>query len=146
MMLEQKIQDVLGPQTVLRMSVESSVTDAAKKMAEKHVGAMLVCKGEDVCGIFTERDMLERVIAPGLAADKTTLGDVMTPDPVSVTPRDTLLSAVFTMKQQLSRHLLVKEDEEVVGIISVRDILRSVVDTIAEDQQRLDHLWQGFPV
>lgn len=145
-MLEQTIQDVLGPQIILRMSLEASVTDAAKMMAEHHVGAMLVCKDDDICGIFTERDMLERVVAPGLAADDTRLGDVMTADPVAIGPLDTLLSAVSTMKEQRSRHLLVKDGGLVIGIISVRDVLRCVVDTRTEDQQRLNHLWQGFPV
>ena len=145
-MLEQKIEDVLGMQTLLRMSADSSVTSAAKVMADNHVGAMLVSEGDEVCGIFTERDLLERVVAPGLPAYSTPLRSVMTGNPVSISPQDTLLSAVISMRQQLTRHLLVKRAGEVVGILSVRDVLRAVVDTMTEDQQRLDYLWQGFPV
>ena len=145
-MLEQKIEDVLGMQTLLRMSADSSVTSAAKVMADNHVGAMLVSDGDEVCGIFTERDLLERVVAPGLPAYSTPLRAVMTGNPASIAPQDTLLSAVISMRQHLTRHLLVKRAGEVVGIVSVRDILRAVVDTMTEDQQRLDYLWQGFPV
>ena len=145
-MLEQKIEDVLGMQTLLRMSADSSVTSAAKVMADNHVGAMLVSEGDEIAGIFTERDLLERVVAPGLPAYSTPLRSVMTSNPVSISPQDTLLSAVISMRQQLTRHLLVKRAGEVVGILSVRDVLRAVVDTMTEDQQRLDYLWQGFPV
>lgn len=145
-MLEQRIEDVLGPQTLLRMSADSSVTSAAKVMADHHVGAMLVSEGDEISGIFTERDLLERVVAPGLPAYSTPLRAVMTHSPASIAPQDTLLTAVISMRQHLTRHLLVKKAGEVVGIVSVRDILRAVVDTMTEDQQRLDHLWQGFPV
>ncbi len=146
MMLERKIQQVLGLQEVVSTSPETSATDAAKKMAEHHVGAILVGNADEASGIFTDRDMLERVVASGLAADRTALRDVMTPDPVFVSPGDTLLTAMMTMKQQRSRYVLIKEGGQVVGIISVVDILRAVVDTRAEDSHQFDHLWQGFPV
>ena len=90
--------------------------------------------------------MLERVVASGLAADRTVLSDVMTPDPVFVSPEDTLLTAMMSMKEQRSRYVLIRDGGRVVGIISVVDILRSVVDTKPEDAHKFDHLWQGFPV
>lgn len=145
-MLEQTIRDMVISQKVLSMSPEATVTEAAKKMQESHVGAMVIRIADQICGIFTERDMLERVVAPGLDATNTALRDVMTPDPVAVTPEDTLLSAIQIMKDRRTRHLLVKDGAQVVGIISVRDILRSVVEIRAEESHRFDHLWQGFPI
>ena len=145
-MLEQKIRDSVISQDVLSTSPESTVTEAAKKMVEFHVGAMLVLESDRICGIFTERDMLERVAAPGLAAESTPLRDVMTPDPGSVTPDDTLRSAMEVMKERRTRHLLVKEGGRVTGIISVVDILRTVVGARDEQAHRFEHLWEGFPV
>jgi len=145
-MLQRKIVELIGDQELLRMPVEASVTEAAKRMAKRHIGAMLVCEGEEMCGIFTDRDMLERVVAAGLAPGETPLREVMTPDPVSIGPGGTVLEAIFTMKAQMTRHLLVKDGGRVVGIISVRDLLRSVVDENVEERQQFDDLWEGFPV
>jgi len=145
-MLENKIQELLGSQEVVSTSPDSSVTDAAKKMAEHRVGAILVGNTDEVSGLFTERDMLERVIASGLAADRTPLSDVMTPARTFLSPGDTLLTAMLAMKKQRSRYVLVKGDDHVVGIISVVDILRAAVDTKTEDPHQFDHLWHGFPV
>ncbi|MGI9384177.1 MAG: CBS domain-containing protein [Methyloligellaceae bacterium] len=145
-MLEQKIQDVLGSQEVVRTSPESSVTEAAKIMAESHVGAILVGNVDDIFGIFTERDMLERVVIPGLAADETALREVLTPEAVFVSPSDTMHAAMLIMKQQRSRYVLVKDGGQVVGIISVVDVLRAVLDEGAEEANKFDHLWQGIPI
>ena len=145
-MLEQKIQEMLGSQEVVRTSPEASATDAAKKMAEHHVGAILVGNADEISGIFTDRDMLERVVASGLAADSTVLSDVMTPNPAFVSSGDTLFTAMMTMKKQRSRYVLIKDGGQAVGIISVVDILRAAVNTRTEDPHQFDHLWQGFPV
>lgn len=145
-MLEQKVQEVLGSQEVVRASPELSITDAAKKMAQHHVGAILVGNDDEIRGIFTVRDMLERVVASGLAADRTVLADVMTPDPAFVGTEDSLLAAMTSMKEQRSRYVLIKDGGRVVGIISVVDILRAVVDSEAEEAHKFDHLWSGFPI
>ena len=145
-MLESKVADVIGKQDLLQLSADTSVAEAAKQMAARHVGAMLVCEGEALRGIFTERDMLERVVAADLAPGATTLKEVMTPDPASIAAEETLLQAIFAMKERLTRHLLVTRGEDLVGIVSVRDLLRAVVDSRLEERQRFDDLWDGFPV
>ena len=145
-MLDRNIVEVIGNQDLLRMAVEDSVAEAARKMTDYHVGAMLVCEGEETCGIFTERDMLERVVAEGLPPGDTPLRDVMTPHPAAIAAGDTVLDAIFAMKEHRSRHLLVKGGDAIVGIVSVRDVLRSVVEDRIEEEQRLVDLWQGFPV
>lgn len=145
-MLDSKVADVIGKQELLRLPLDTSVAEAAKRMAERHVGAMLVCEGEAMCGIFTERDMLERVVAADLSPGATLLKDVMTPDPASIAAGDTLLDAIFAMKERLTRHLLVERGDEVVGIVSVRDLLRAMVDSRLEERQQVTDLWEGFPV
>ncbi len=145
-MLERKIAEVMGTQELLQLSPDTSVAEAAKRMAKHHVGAMLVCEGEAMCGIFTERDMLERVVAADLSPGSTLLKEVMTPDPASIAAHATLLQAIFAMKTHLTRHLLVRRGDDLIGIVSVRDLLRAVVDSRLEERQRVADLWDGFPV
>lgn len=145
-MLDSKVADLIGKQELLRLPPETSVAEAAKRMAERHVGAMLVCEGEAMRGIFTERDMLERVVAADRSPGATLLREVMTPDPASIAADGTLLQAIFAMRERLTRHLLVERGDQVVGIVSVRDLLRAVVDSRLDDRRRLDDLWDGFPV
>jgi len=145
-MLDRNIVEVIGKQDLLRMDVGDSVAAAARKMTDYHVGAMLVCEDGETCGIFTERDMLERVVAEGLPSDDTPLRDVMTPHPAAVAAGETVLDAIFAMREHRSRHLLVRDGEQIVGIVSVRDVLRSVVEDRMAEEQRLVDLWQGFPV
>jgi len=146
-MLDREIHSLIENQKLLHMAAGASVAEAAARMADTHVGAMLVIDGTDtVCGIFTERDALVRVVAAGLNPRTTSLGEVMTPNPAAVNPDDTILSVIFAMKQNRSRHLLVKRGETVLGVVSVRDLLRSLVDDTLEERQILDDLWYGSPV
>lgn len=145
-MLDSPVADAIGEQDLLRLSPDTSVATAARRMAERHVGAMLVCEGGTMQGIFTERDLLERVVAAGRPPETTLLVDVMTPDPASIGRSESLLQAIFAMKERRTRHLLVKHDGEVVGIVSVRDLFRALVQASIEERRRLDDLWEGFPV
>ena len=131
---------------LLQLPPETSVRAAAELMAGRHVGAVLVTAADQLRGIFTERDSLERVVAAGLSPDNTALEAVMTEDPVSIGPDDSVLSAIFTMKEQRTRHLTVRDGGRVIGIISVRDLLRAVVDEKQESRHQLSDLWDGFPV
>lgn len=145
-MLERTIASLIKGQDLLRLPGETTVREAARQMSARHVGAILVREADKDCGVFTERDMLDRVVAGGLPPDDTLLRDVMTPNPAFIGPEDTVRAAIFAMKRQRSRHLMVKERGEVFAIVSVRDLLRSVVEESAENQQVLDDLWEGFPV
>lgn len=145
-MLKHEIARFIASQDLLRMSPTSSVANAAARMAERHLGAVIVADGEDQLGIFTERDMLEKVVAIGRAPKDTVLGDVMTLDPASIAPTDTVLDAIFAMKEHRSRHLLVRANGNTIGILSVRDILRAVIVEHTEDHRLFDNLWEGFPV
>lgn len=104
---------------------EASVLDAAKLMNEQRIGALVVTSGEKVVGIFTERDILNRVVADGKEPGVTKIGDVMT-SPMAVCRRDTSLGecrAVMTTKR--IRHLPVVEEGKLYGMISSGDILAS---------------------
>ena len=145
-MLDSRVGDVIGQQELLRLTLATSVAEAAKRMAERHVGAVLVCEGETIRGIFTERDMLERVVAGDRPPGATLLQEVMTANPASITSEGTLLEAIFAMRERMTRHLLVTHGGEVDGIVSVHDLLRAVVDDSLEERQQVEDLWDGFPV
>ncbi len=145
-MLDRKIAGLIQGQELLLLPGETMVREAARQMSARHIGAILVRDGGETSGIFTERDMLDRIVAGGRSPDETKLKDVMTPDPAFIGPNDSVRSAIFAMKKQRSRHLLVKDRGEVLAIVSVRDLLRSVVEESTDNERVLDDLWQGFPV
>jgi len=129
--LERKGTDVA---TVDRLA---TVFDAAKLMNERRIGALVVTDGDRVVGIFTERDILNRVVAAGRQPGDTTVGDVMT-SPMACCRRDTQLTeckAVMTQKR--IRHLPVVEEGKLFGLISAGDILAGEV---ADQQATIEYL------
>src|SRR5688572_28235082 len=92
------------------------VADAVRLMREKRVGCVLVCEQRRIVGIFTERDLLRRVLAPGKALT-TPIEECMTPDPVTVHPKDSIGCAIKRMQKGGYRHLPVVIDEKPVGIL-----------------------------
>jgi CBS domain-containing protein len=104
---------------------EASVTDAAKLMTSRRVGAALVFTGERLAGILTERDVL-RAVAEGRL--DTTAADAMTPHPETVEPDESTAQAATLMIHGGFRHLPVVEQGAVVGIVSIRDLMRIVLD------------------
>lgn len=115
----------------------TTVSIAAKRMAEKRVGAILVVEGERLVGIFTERDALFRVIARGLDPQATFLADVMTPEPKTIFPDKSFGQAMMVMHDNHFRHLPVIENGKPVGIVSARDALDpDLEEFVAEERRR----------
>ena len=116
---------------VATIDCNATILDAAKEMNERRIGALVVTSGDKAVGIFTERDVLIRVVAAGRDPKETKIEGVMT-SPMAVCRRDTPMAecrAVMTKKR--IRHLPVVEEGKLYGIISSGDILASEV----EDQQ-----------
>lgn len=116
---------------------EATVLDAAKKMNDRRIGALVVTSGDRAVGIFTERDVLIRVVAAGRDPKTTAVEGVMT-SPMAVCRRDTPLAdcrAIMTTKR--IRHLPVVEEGKLYGIISSGDILASEV---ADQKQTIEYL------
>jgi CBS domain-containing protein len=110
---------------VVYTSPETSVAEAVLEMARKKVGSILVLEdGSHLAGIFTERDLLERVVARDLDPKTTRIGDVMTRNVIRVsatTPRSEVLQI---MNSNHIRHIPICDGEQVLGVISLRDVLR----------------------
>ena len=110
------------------LSVEPTVslTEVARRMVAKDVGAALVMQGGRLAGILTERDVL-RAVADGVAGE-TTVGDWMTRDPDTLEPGESTEHAAVLMIHGGFRHLPVTDGDEVVGMLSIRDLMRIVLE------------------
>ncbi len=129
------VPDLVSNQTLASLPPTATVRDATRVMAERHIGAVLVAVDGRLQGIFTERDVLARVVAAGLDPDDTALGGVMTPNPDTVGPNDTALEALRRMSERGYRHLPVVDGNQLVGIVSIRDLYAAVNKELAEDLQ-----------
>jgi CBS domain-containing protein len=114
---------------LLTVSAATPVGEAAKEMDERSVGAVLVLADGRLEGVFTERDVL-RAVARG-QVEGATVGDFMTPHPETIEPDDTTEHAAVLMIHGGFRHLPVVDGGTVVGILSIRDLMRAVLDDAA---------------
>ena len=114
-----------------------AVFDALKSLAEYGVGAVLVMEGEQMVGVFSERDYTRKVALLGRNSRETLVRDIMTADVISVTPTTGTRACMALMSQKKIRHLPVLEGQTVVGMISIRDIMD---DIIADHEQTIAQL------
>jgi CBS domain-containing protein len=121
-MSQQAEAQIVRRQDPLMLPPRTSVMEAARHMHARHVRAVLVTEGDaDLVGIFTERDAISRVLAAGRDPVATTLADVMTNNPETVTPHHTATEVLVLMKELHVRHLPVVEDGKTVGIVVRND-------------------------
>jgi CBS domain-containing protein len=116
---------------------EISVADAVHKMYQCKIGALLVTEGKRLVGIFTERDVLFRVVNEGLDPKSTPVSQVMTPNPLAVKPTTTAEEAMRVVTEKRVRHLPVVEGEHLAGLVSSGDLTRAVV---AAQEGQIDSL------
>ena len=115
------VPDIVNNQQLLELPPTATVRGAALAMRERHVGAVLVTADGHLDGIFTERDMVNRVVAESRDPDRTTLAEVMTANPDTIAPTTTAIEALRLMNDGGYRHLPIVERGRVVGIVSRRD-------------------------
>ena len=109
---------------VLKIDASATVFDAIKKIVDKNVGSILVTEGEEVVGIMTERDYLRKIAVLGRTSHETLVSEIMTSPLVYVTPETTIEESMAIMTDRRIRHLPVVESEDVVGIISIGDLVK----------------------
>ena len=134
------IGSVMEREKMLVAPPDTSVSAAAKLMAKRKVSAVLVVADGRLVGIFTERDAVYRVIAKGRDARTTSLGDVMTPDPNTVTPEESFGYAMLLMHEHGFRHAPVIENDRPVGIVSARNALDPELEEFEAEAQRRKHI------
>ena len=133
-LLEQKGTDVWTIQP------GASVFDALTLMAEKNIGALVVVEGERVVGIFSERDYARKVALEGKFSKDTPVRDIMTADVISVTPDRTVKDCMKFMTEGHFRHLPVVSEGNLVGLISIGDVVKAVLS----DQSFMIEQLQNF--
>ena len=134
-MRQQLLPDVVTNRDLYNLSPLATVQQAVQLMAEKSIGAVLVMEGSTLRGIFSERDLLTRVVALGRSVERTMLREVMTVDVVSVPGTITPEEALRLMRAHHCRHLPVVEDGLVVAMVSIRDIFSAVQSRLERDNQ-----------
>ena len=121
------------------MSEQDTVLSAAKNLARLNIAAIVVVDSDGkLIGIVTERDLTRRVMAAGLDAKATTLGEVMTKNPDTLAPDDSALDALELMRVREYRHLPVVDDGKVVGMVSIRDLYAAVKGALEKDIQETE--------
>ncbi len=130
--------DIIQNQTITSLSATRSVLEGAKLMAEKNVAAIIIVNDGKLSGIVTERDLTQCVLAKGLDAKKTSIGDIMTKDPDTLSPGDSALDALELMSVRNYRHLPVVENGEVVGMVSIRDLYSTVKKGLEADIRKME--------
>lgn len=118
---------------------DSTVADAAKRMSERRIGALVVLdRGGSLAGIITERDIMDRVVAGGLPAGDTRVEQVMTTDVITC-ERETRINEIKTiMRDQRVRHVPVVESKRVVGMISIGDLNAAEAEELVQVIQYLE--------
>jgi len=107
---------------------DATMLDALRLMADKNIGAVLVLSGDEIAGIVSERDYARKVALLGKSSKDTPLREIMTTNVVRVDPGWTADQCMALMTEKRIRHLPVVEQDKVVGIISIGDVVRAVVD------------------
>lgn len=124
----QRVADLMAGD-LLTVEADALLTDAVRSMDDRRVGAVLVLEGERLVGVFTERDVL-RAVAHGLTP-VASVGEWMTRGPETIEPEASAEHAAVLMIHGGFRHLPVVDEGRVVGILSIRDLMRSVLDDAA---------------
>jgi CBS domain-containing protein len=139
-MLERTIRNIIENQELLTAPADTTVSEAARLMKQRHVGAVMVVEDGKLVGVFTERDALFRVVAEGRDTKTTPLAGVMTHNPKTVSPSQSFAHALRMMYDGGFRHVPVVEDGKPVGIVSVRDALGPELEAIVYELLLQEHI------
>lgn len=113
------------------------VLEAIRQMAERRVGALVVMNGETLAGVVSERDYARKVILQGRSSAQTAVADIMSGEPLTISPETDVFDCMRLCTERRVRHLPVVEDGRVVGVISIGDLVKAVIDAQAEQIEQL---------
>ncbi|MFQ5526438.1 MAG: CBS domain-containing protein [Thermoanaerobaculia bacterium] len=126
----QRVSDLLDHKgrDIWSLTPDKTVFEALEEMAEKHVGALLVMEGERLVGIFSERDYARKVMLKGKRSRKTLVSEIMSHRVTCVDPELTVDETMALMTEKRVRHLPVLVEKKVVGVISIGDVVRAIIE------------------
>lgn len=125
-LLHRPIQELMSTH-ITTVAPEENLQRAVETMAHSNIGAIIIVSNNTPVGIFTERDLLKRVVAKGLTPENTTVGTVMTPKIISVTPNQPVVDVIQKMYTMAIRHMAVMQEGQLLGIFSIRDLMRHLL-------------------
>jgi len=128
---------------MLKLAPSLSIAEAARQMAKKNVGAVMVMAGERLVGIFTERDMV-RAVGRGLDLKATRVADVMTAAPLTIEPDEPFGCALIVMHEKGFRHMPVVENGKLVGVVSARSALDPDLEDFVSEVERRKHFLSEY--
>ncbi len=128
---------------VLSVDATETVFDAISLMAQVNIGAVLVQDGDVISGIFTERDYLQKIALKSLSSQETRVGDVMTSPVISADPGDSIQQCMETMTTCHCRHLPVVDDGKLLGIVSIGDLVKKMLDEKESEVKQLNQYITG---
>jgi CBS domain-containing protein len=133
------VQQILDakPSQIFSVTEDSSVLSGLQYMMERNVSALLIVENEELTGIFTERDYARKIILHGRSSAETLINEVMTANPITVLPTDSIDLCMKIMTGKHIRHLPVKKGAELLGMVSIGDVVKFI---IADQKQTISQL------
>ena len=128
---------------VLSVDQSETVLDAISLMAQVNIGAVLVQNDDTIAGIFTERDYLQKIALKSLSSQQTPVGDVMTTPVISAEPGDSIQHCMETMTTCHCRHLPVVENGKLLGIVSIGDLVKKMLEEKESEVAQLNQYITG---
>jgi len=138
-----RIQDILAGRNLFSVQVDQSVADVARYMAEVHVGAILVLERDELRGLFSERDLMTRVVVERRNPESTPVSAVMSTDLATIDEASTIEEALECMDQHKCRHLPVLRQQQVCGFLSMRDLMLVELDRKTDELHHLHAYMHG---
>lgn len=122
---------------VFSVTSDTTVYDAIKLMSEKNIGALPVVDNNQLSGIFSERDYARKIILQNRTSQDTLISEIMTAAVITITPQDSIEHCMEMMSSKKIRHLPVIENDQVVGIISIGDVVTAIIQS---QKETINHL------
>lgn len=138
-MYEQRLREVMDKRRLVKAAPTMTVREAARLMAAKGVGAVMVLDNDRLVGVFTERDAVFRVLARERSADTTALAEVMTPEPLTLGSNARFGTALALMHKNGFRHVPVVDDGKLVGVVMARQALDPDMEEFVVEARRREH-------
>ena len=140
-----KVNDILKTKgnTTFSITPDTIVYEALEIMVEKNVSALVVLENEKLVGIFTERDYARKVILKGKTSKEARIAEIMTEDLITVSPDSTIDSCMRLMTSRFIRHLPVIENDQLVGIISIGDVVKYIIEEHKFIIENMEHYITG---
>lgn len=139
------VRNILEEKGNAVVAVAPSITafEALEVMRDRNVGGLLITEEEKLVGIFTERDYARKVILKGKTSKEMKVSELMTPNPITVTPDTTIEDCMGLMTNKFIRHLPVMDDDNIVGVISIGDVVRFIIEEQRYIIEHLEHYITG---